>query len=396
MKFSFQNCAKNVFLFLLILSFTQTSFAIPQPAAYNLNDYLPMLKGKTVAVVVNQTSTIGKTHLVDTLLKRGVKIAFIFAPEHGFRGDHSDGAVVSNAKDVKTGLSIISLYGNNKKPSTEQMKGLDFVIFDIQDVGVRFYTYISTMHYVMEACAENQVSFMVLDRPNPNGHYVDGPVLEDKFKSFVGMHPIPVVHGLTVGELAQMINGEKWLKGGITCNLTVIKATDYYHSDFYHLPIAPSPNLPNQLSVLYYPSLCFFEGTQVSLGRGTAKPFQVFGFPGWNTRTFSFTPRTIPGVSDNPPLKNKECFGFDLSNLDPEDVFERKRINLDWLITAYDAYPDKSNFFIPFFEKLAGNDKLRKQIEKGQTESEIRASWQSDLAKYQKLRMKYLLYPLWR
>jgi uncharacterized protein YbbC (DUF1343 family) len=391
-----QNCTKKAVKHSLLLLLLQTGlmWASPRPAALSTKEYIPLLKGKSVALVVNQTSMINQTHLVDSLLKMAFNIKYIFAPEHGFRGDHSDGAVVASGKDVKTGLTLISLYGANKKPTPEQLQGVDIVLFDIQDVGVRFYTYISTMHYVMEACAEQHIPMMILDRPNPNGNYVDGPVLKKNYESFVGMHPIPVVHGLTVAELAQMINGEGWLKGGIKCDLIIIKVQNYTHNSYYELPVAPSPNLPNQLAVLYYPGLCLFEGTNVSLGRGTNKPFQIFGFPGWTSSPFAFTPRPISGVSDNPPLKNQECRGYDLSDSAPADIFKLRQLNIDRLLIAYDAYPQKDKFFLSnlFFDKLVGTDELRKQIIAGKTAAQIRASWQPDLEIYMKMRAKYLLY----
>jgi uncharacterized protein YbbC (DUF1343 family) len=393
-----QKCIKKA---LVVVLFIATSFVLaagnPQPAVYQLHSFLPKLKGKKVGLVVNQTSTIGSTHLVDTLLKLKVNIKLIFAPEHGFRGDHSAGATVKNDVDPLTGLSIVSLYGKHKKPTSEQLKGIDLMIFDIQDVGVRFYTYISTLHYVMEACGEQEVPLLVLDRPNPNGQFIDGPVLKPSFTSFVGMHPIPVVHGLTVGELAHMINGEGWLANGIKCPLEVIKATDYFHNDHYTLPIPPSPNLPNAHAIHLYASLCFFEGTAVSLGRGTHKPFQSFGFPQFHIGTYSFTPLSIPGVADNPPHKNVKCKGFDLTAIPLYRLQSSYKINIDYLIIAYDHYPDKKQFFDhSFFDKLAGTDQLRLQIIQGLSAEQIRNSWTPDLKKYQEMRNKYLLYPLRR
>lgn len=393
----FQNCAKKTLLVCILLNLFSTAlWASPQPAAHRTMAYVPKLKGKKIALVVNNTSTINHVHLVDTLLSLGVHIKYIFAPEHGFRGNHGAGELVSNEKDAKTGLPIISLYGKNRKPTPEQFDGLDLIVFDIQDVGVRFYTYISTMHYVMETCAETNVPLLILDRPNPNGHYVDGPLLKPAFKSFVGMHPIPVVHGLTVGELALMINGERWLKNGDTCKLEVIKASDYAHSDPYILPIAPSPNLPNQTAIYLYPSICFFEGADVSLGRGTNKPFQIFGFPNWNNTPYTFTPRSIKGVADNPPLVNEKCNGFDLSMLNDDKLFAQRQLTLNYLLLAYHAFPNKNQFFNTFFDKLAGTDQLRKQIIEGKNATEIRQTWTIDLMNYQQLRKKYLLYPLWR
>ena len=355
--------------------------------AEQTQNYLPLLQNKQIALVVNQTSTISQTHLVDSLLQLNIKIKSIFAPEHGFRGDADAGAHVSNGKDKKTGLPIISLYGTNKKPTPEQLKSIDLIIFDIQDVGSRFYTYISTMHYVMEACAEQNIPLLILDRPNPNGMYVDGPVLDMNFQSFVGMHPIPVLHGLTVGELAQMINGEKWLKDKITCNITIIPCENYTHQTKYSLPIKPSPNLPNDQAIALYPSLCFFEGTIVSVGRGTDKPFQLYGHNSWKTN-FSFIPKSTLGAT-NPPLKDQTCYGFDLSEE------QHKGFTLDYLIKAYQITPDKSSFISSssFFNKLVGNGILSEQLKKGLSENEIRKTWETDLNNYKKLKEKYLLYP---
>ena len=358
-----------------------------QTGAEQLDLYLPKLKGKRVGMVVNQTSIVGNSHLVDTLLSRGVKITTIFAPEHGFRGEADAGAHVKDAKDTKTGLPIISLYGKNKKPLPEQLTNVDVLVFDIQDVGARFYTYISTMHYVMEAAAENGKEVLILDRPNPNGHYVDGPVLEPAHKSFVGMHPIPIVHGLTVGELANMINGEKWLEGQRQAKITVIPVANYSHSTPYTLPVKPSPNLPNQQAITLYPSLCLFEGTNVSVGRGTPTPFQVIGSPNYKFREFSFTPVSTPGATE-PPYKNQVCYGKNLTDLATAQPF-----TLTYLIDFYKNSTQQDKFFNNFFEKLAGTSELRKQIIAGKTEAEIRASWEPALANYKAIRKKYLLYP---
>ncbi|PVY41123.1 uncharacterized protein YbbC (DUF1343 family) [Pontibacter virosus] len=355
--------------------------------AEQLDRYLKHLEGKRVGMVVNQTSMVGNTHLVDTLISRGVQVTTIFAPEHGFRGEADAGAHIKDAKDTKTGLPIISLYGSNKKPSKAQMQNLDVLVFDIQDVGTRFYTYISTMHYAMEACAENGKSMLVLDRPNPNGHYVDGPVLEMEHKSFVGMHPIPIVHGLTVGELAEMINGEKWLEGGRSCDLTVIKMENYDHTMAYDLPVRPSPNLPNAQSIALYPSICFFEGTNVSVGRGTPTPFQVIGSPFYQKKDYSFTPVSTPGATD-PPHKGVKCYGMDLT-----DVSHAQPFTLKYLLEMYNNSSNKDKFFNNFFEKLAGTSELRKQVIAGKTETEIRASWEPNLSDYKVLRKNYLLYP---
>lgn len=357
--------------------------------AEQTNLYVSDLKGKTVALVVNHTSTIGKTHLADSLVALGVKIKTIFAPEHGFRGTADAGEHVTNGIDKKTGLPIVSLYGSNKKPSVAQLEGIDVVIFDIQDVGTRFYTYTSTMHYVMEACAEQAKELLILDRPNPNGHYVDGEVLNKKFASFVGLNTIPVVHGCTVGELAQMINGEGWLAGNKKCKLKIIKCLNYKHSMPYSPPIAPSPNLPNLQSMLLYASICFFEGTIVSVGRGTDKQFQVIGSPNPKNGSFTFTPEDKPGAN-NPPQEGKLCYGLDLSKIYARGT----QINLKYLIDFYNNSEDKTKFFSSpsFFDKLAGSDSLRKQIIAGVTEQQIRASWKNDLDKYKVIRKKYLLY----
>ena len=359
--------------------------------AEQTNLYVSDLKGKTIALVVNHTSMIGKMHLADSLLSLGIKIKTIFAPEHGFRGTADAGEHVENGIDKKTGLPIVSLYGNNKKPSAAQLEGIDVVIFDIQDVGARFYTYTSTMHYVMEACAEQSKKLLILDRPNPNGHYVDGQVLDKKFASFVGLNPVPVVHGCTVGELAQMINGEGWLVGNKKCNLQIVKCLGYKHSTPYNPPIATSPNLPNLQSMLLYPSICFFEGTDVSVGRGTDKQFQVIGSPNLKNGSFTFTPEDKPGAK-NPPQKGKLCYGEDLSKIDARN----QAFTLKYVIDYYKKSDNKAKFFSSpsFFDKLAGSDTTRKQIIAGMTETQIRASWKADLDNYKTIRKKYLLYEL--
>jgi uncharacterized protein YbbC (DUF1343 family) len=354
-------------------------------------DYLPLLKGKSVAVIANQSSYIKKTHLVDSLLKLNVKIKKVFSPEHGFRGSVDAGEKVKSERDNKTGLPLISLYGKNKKPSAEQLKDVDVVIFDIQDVGVRFYTYLSTLHYVMEACAENKKQLLVFDRPNPNGFYIDGPVMEDAYKSFLGLHPVPIVYGMTIGEYAQMINGEGWLKGGVKCNLQIITLSDYTHDDFYELPIRPSPNLPNMASVYLYPSLGLFEGTVVSVGRGTDLPFQVIGHPSLQKTNYAFTPESKPGAAE-PKYKGQVCKGYNLADFGNEYMKDRKKIYLFWLIGTYENTPDKSTFFDENFNYHAGNSVLQKQIKEGLPEDEIRKTWQDDLAKFRVIRKKYLLY----
>lgn len=367
-----------------------------QMGAEKLNQYLPILSGLNVAVVVNQTSMIGSRHLVDVLLSQQVAVKTVFAPEHGFRGTADAGEQVSSSRDVRTGLPIVSLYGNSKKPSAQQLSGIDLVIFDIQDVGARFYTYISTMHYVMEACAENGVKMVVLDRPNPNGHYVDGPVLESAYQSFVGIHPIPVVHGMTVGELARMINGEGWLKNGMRCDLTVIPCDNYSHRTIYNLPIKPSPNLPNSRSIYLYPSLCFFEGTAVSIGRGTDKQFQLIGAPELSSKKmpYQFRPVSMEGAK-YPKHENKTCYGFDLSTMRLEVFYNQHQLDLKWLIEVYRDFPSKAEFFNKdnFFDKLAGNSRLRQQIIAGTPEHKIRESWEPALSQFKEKRKRYLLYP---
>lgn len=352
--------------------------------------YGPLLAGKQVGIVANQTSVmpIESIHLVDFLISKDISVKKVFAPEHGFRGTADAGEHVTDGMDAKTGIPIISLYGNNKKPSQEQLKNVDVMVFDIQDVGARFYTYISTLNYVMEACAEAGIPVIVLDRPNPNGHYIDGPTMEPKNESFVGMNPVPVVHGMTIGEYAQMINGEGWLKNNAICNLTVIKMVGYTHDTPYSLPIKPSPNLPNDRAINLYPSLCFFEGTFISAGRGTDMQFQVFGAPSLpiSKYPFRFTPQANEGAR-NPKFKGQQCHGKDLRN-EPR----LNKINLEWLIEAYNANGKKSDFFNAFFVKLAGTEKLQQQIEQGLSAEEIRDSWKAGLAAFQKIRGKYLVY----
>ena len=351
--------------------------------------YLPDLKNKRVALVVNHTSVIGRTHLADSLKTLGIDIKTIFAPEHGFRGTADAGETIKNGLDTKTGLPIISLYGQNKKPSAQMLKDIDVLIFDIQDVGARFYTFISTLHYVMEAAAENNKLLIVLDRPNPNGHYADGPVLDKKFSSFVGLNTIPVVHGCTVGELAEMANGENWLKNGGKCKLKIIKCLNYTHQTSYEPPIAPSPNLPNLQAMLLYPSICFFEPTEISVGRGTDTQFQVIGGPQTGYGAYRFTPTDKPGAM-NPPNEGKLCYGLDLRGIDAR----KHGFTLKYLIDFYQKSGLGDKFFNSpsFFDKLVGNDKLRKQLQDKLTEEEIRKSWQPDLDNYRKMRKKYLLY----
>ncbi len=387
---------KAIFTFLALTVITVFSHCTvdrksPQPGAYQIANYLKLLEGKSIAVVANQTSMIGKTHLVDSLLASGINVRSIFAPEHGFRNLADAGEHIEDGKDPETGVNLISLYGKHMKPTPEDLKEIDIVIFDIQDVGARFYTYISTLHFVLEACAENKVKCLVLDRPNPNGFYVDGNILDTAYSSFVGMHPVPVVHGMTIGEYAGLINGEGWLKSGIKCDLEIIKCTNYTHKSFYELPIKPSPNLPNQNSIYLYPSTCFFEGTVLSLGRGTSFPFQVFGSPLLPDRGFSFTPKSVPGAM-NPPLLGVRCFGTDLRNALNDKIVPQPSINLEWIISAYNDFPNKEKFFIDYFDVLAGGPDLREQIVKGMSSEEIRATWIPGLQEFEKIRSKYLLY----
>ncbi len=409
---------QSFFFFLLIVfsSFCQTKQNNKEvvqtsriiPAAERMDVYLPLLKGKSVAVFANQTSVVGSSHLIDTLIKRGVNIKKIFAPEHGFRGTADAGENVNSLKDEKTGISIVSLYGSKQKPSDEDLKDVDLLIFDIQDVGVRFYTYISSLQKFMEAAFENGKPLMILDRPNPNGFYVDGPILDMKFQSFVGMQPIPIVYGMTMGEYAFMIAGEKWLtekanaryeyyktvqnSADTPFHFQVIKCGNYDHNSKYSLPVAPSPNLPNMQSVYLYPSICFFEGTLISLGRGTSKPFQQFGNPLFPNNLYSFTPQSVTGAK-NPPLLNQLCYGFDLSNINAVDEINN-HIQLKWLLQAFQLYPDKEKFFLAnnYFNTLAGSDILMKQIKDGLSENEIKKSWQPGLTAFKRIRKQYLLY----
>ena len=352
--------------------------------AERTDTYLPLLKNKNVGVVANQTSMIANTHLVDSLLSLEIDVVKVFSPEHGFRGKADAGAIIEDGIDVKTEIPIISLHGKNKKPKAEQLQGIDILVFDIQDVGVRFYTYISTLHYIMESAAESNIKVIVLDRPNPNGHYVDGPILDTAFQSFVGMHPIPIAHGMTIGEYAKMINGENWI--ATKCELIVIEMENYTHNTNYDLPIKPSPNLPNARSVNLYPSLCLFEGTNISIGRGTDYPFQHFGAP-YMKSNYSFMPKSGEG-SKYPKHEDIVCFGTDLRF--QEDYLTA--LNLNWIIETFKQCSEKEEFFNNFFDKLAGTDKLKKQIIAGMTVREIKASWQEGLEAFKRIRRKYLIY----
>ncbi|MBN1252355.1 MAG: DUF1343 domain-containing protein [Bacteroidales bacterium] len=352
--------------------------------------YLDLLKNKKIALVVNQSSLVKGKHLLDFLIENKIKIVKIFAPEHGFRGNIDRGAHINNEIDEKTGVPIISMFGKNKRPTKEQLQDIDILIFDIQDAGARFFTYISSMHEVMEACAQNKKPLIILDRPNPLGDYVDGPVMQEKFKSFVGMHKIPIVHGLTVGELAQMINGESWLENNNKCELKIIKVKNYNHKMQYILPVKPSPNLPNQLSIRLYPSLCFFEATNISIGRGTEFPFQVIGFPDKIFGDSLFIPKDIEGMQINPVQEGKICYGIDLRDLIPEN----QHFTLKYLINFYIKSNLKDNFFSrpKWFNLLAGNNILVNQIKNGLSEEEIKKTWEKELTEYKKIRKKYLLY----
>jgi len=379
----------NYLAFLLFICFSHLGNAQKlQLGAECMDDYLPLLRAKRVGLVVNHTALVQGVHLVDTLKALGVQIVKIFAPEHGFRGKADAGEYVQNQQDKQTGLPVVSLYGQkNKKPTTEQLQDVDVLIFDMQDVGVRFYTYISTMHYVMEACAEAQKMLLVLDRPNPNGGYIAGNIREEKFKSFVGMHPIPIVHGLTVGELALMINGEKWLEKGLQCPLKVVMMQHYTHALAYSLPAKPSPNLPNDLSIQLYPSLCLFEGTIISVGRGTTFPFQVLGAPDKAYGQFTFTPRSIDGMAKSPMYQDLACYGVDFR----QGEFQNK-FTLQYLIAFYEKAPDKSKFFNGYFDTIAGTSTLRQQIIAGMSEKNIQKTWEKDLDTYKIMRKKYRLY----
>ena len=385
--------------FLLVVAivtlFSCSSGIIDEPlktGAEQTEKYLPLLKGQRVGVVANHTSLVGTVHLVDTLIALGINVDRIFSPEHGFRGTADAGAHIEGGIDESTGIRVISLYGSHRRPTMDDLDGLDIILFDIQDVGTRFYTYISTMQYVMEVAAEADIPFLILDRPNPNGHYVDGPLLDTLFRSFVGMQPVPVVHGMTVGEYGMMINSEGWLFNAERCELTVIPCLGYNRdTDRYILPVPPSPNLPNANSINLYPSTCFFEGTVFSVGRGTDAPFQLFGHPDYLVRDFSFTPEPGPGAA-NPKLNGVECFGVDLRGASSEGIVPDTIIHIEWIIDAYNNFQDTATFFNSYFNTLAGTDVLMKQIRRGMTAEEIRKSWQPGIRKFKGIREKYLLY----
>lgn len=363
--------------------------------------YLPLLKGKRIALLANPTTIIGKTHLVDSLRKLGVNIVKVFGPEHGFRGNASAGVRVEDEKDPATGIPIISLYGNKRKPSKEDLANVDLMIFDVQDVGCRFYTNINVLADVMEACAENNRELLILDRPNPNGYFVDGPVLDMKLKSGIGKFPIPITHGMTIGEFAKMINGERWLPNNLQCKINIIPVANYTHDAYYVLPVKPSPNLNTQQSIMLYPSTCIFEGTVLNYGRGTYYPFTVMGAPKLKGKYgFSFTPVSIKGMSETPLYMNEVCYGIDLRNYDINILRKEKKINIQWIKELYDAYPEKEKFFDYTVSKEIGNvdfrtgdSRFKEQIKNGVPEEEIRKSWEPGLSQYKEMRRKYLLYP---
>lgn len=364
-----------------------------RPGAWRTDKYVPDLAGKRVAIVANQTSTIGNTHLVDSLKRLGVKITKVFAPEHGFRGSAAAGEKVKNSRDIKTGIPVVSLYGKKYKPTPKELRNVDIILFDIQDVGTRFYTYLSTLHYVMQACAENNKPLFVLDRPNPNGYYTDGPVLKPGYESMVGLHPIPIVHGMTLGELALMINGQGWLNTTQACDVIVIKNEGWDHNTRYHVPVPPSPNLPTDEAILLYPTLCLLEGTVMSMGRGTDKPFECFGAPWLKEGNYMFVPRNIPGKAINPPFVNDTCHGFLVTDFARNYIADSRTLYIEWLELLVSVCPSKDSFFTPFFDKLAGSSTLREQLLNGIPAKDIRKSWKDDLEAFEYKRTPYLLYP---
>jgi uncharacterized protein YbbC (DUF1343 family) len=400
----------HLFLIFVALTFTlgfkctpKIYYSAAEPiktGAEQTDKYLSILKGKRVGILANPTTIIGKRHLVDSLQKLGIDIVKVFGPEHGFRGNASNGAKVNDETDPATGIKIISLYGKKRKPSAEDLANVDLMIYDIQDVGCRFYTYINVLRDVMEACAEHNKTLLILDRPNPNGYLIDGPIMDMRLKSGIGQFPIPIAHGMTIAEFAQMINGEGWLPNQAQCKLEIVKVANYKHDMAYILPIKPSPNLNIQQSIMLYPTTCMFEGTILSQGRGTQVPFTVLGAPLLKGKyTFNFTPKSIPGMSESPLHMNETCYGLDLMNYDVKNLRKTKRINLQWMIDLYQAYPDKAKFFDRTQSKqmgnidfLAGVYEFRKQIEEGKTAEEIQKSWEPGLSEYKKMRLKYVLY----
>jgi uncharacterized protein YbbC (DUF1343 family) len=387
-----QDTGCRIIYLLLFLQFPIVSYSQIHTGAERTTLYYPLLAGKHIAIVANAASVVGDSNIVDILVRQGFRVACIFSPEHGFRVSAEAGQAIGNSIDPVTGIRVISLYGEKQKPGAQDLKSIDLLLFDLQDVGVRFYTYISTLCVVMEACAQNDVPVILLDRPNPNGFYVDGPVLEMKYRSFVGMCPVPVVYGMTIGEYASMVLGEGWLKNGKRCDLCVIPLENYKHQDLCVMPAKPSPNLPNPVAIELYPSLCFFEGTNISVGRGTPFPFQVYGHPDLKYGNISFTPESIPGVSLHPPMEGKVCHGEDLRRFYKDNPADAGKITLKWLINAYKNWNGKTPFFTPYFDKLAGNATLQKQIVQGKSEKEIRRSWKTGIDKFMKIREKYLLY----
>ena len=394
---TFKQIGIFVFLFISLAGFGQHDNLKLVPSeqivtgAQNTEAYLPLLQDNKVAIVANHASIIGETHLVDSLKSLGINIVKIFSPEHGFRGNADAGEKVENNVDSATSLPVISLYGDHKKPGAEDLSGIEVVVFDLQDVGVRFFTYISTLTYVMEACAENNIPLIVLDRPNPNSFYIDGPVLQPEFKSFVGLHPVPVVYGMTIGEYAQMVNGEGWLENEARCDLTIIPLQAYYHEMIVDLPVKPSPNLPNWQAIYLYPSLCFFEGTVMSVGRGTDLPFQVYGHPAFAVGSFVFIPESNEGAR-HPKYEGQQCYGAKVLRYARKYYENPQRLALNYLHDAYRFMKFQGDFFNDYFDTLAGTDELRKQIEAGMTLSESRASWQDDLEVFKNIRAKYLIY----
>jgi uncharacterized protein YbbC (DUF1343 family) len=395
------------FFLLIISTFAQTVISDAKNQKTNIvtgaeqtEKYIPYLKNKKVAVLANPTTIISKKHLVDSLILKGINIVKVFGPEHGFRGNASNGAEVSDEKDPTTGIKIISLYGAKRKPSKQDLSNVDILIFDIQDVGCRFYTYINVLRDVMEACAENNKEVLILDRPNPNGYLIDGPVLDMRLTSGIGQFPIPIAHGMTIGEFAQMINGEQWMTKKLQCKLKIIPVKNYQHDMEYVLPVSPSPNLNTQQAIMLYPSTCLFEGTFLNHGRGTYFPFTIFGSPYLKDKySFSFTPAGIKGMSESPLYKNETCYGIDLRHYDINQLRKTKRINLEWMIDLYKAFPEKEKFFdraqsnqIGNIDFLAGVYDFRKQITNGQTAKQIQESWEPKLSEYKLMRKKYLLY----
>lgn len=377
-------------IIIILILFLRIVKADIEVGAEQFSEYIPLLQSQRVGVVVNQSSLINGEHLIDNLLRKRINIVKIFAPEHGFRGNSDAGETITNGRDRATDLPIISLYGKHKKPTKADLRNIDILLFDIQDVGVRFYTYLSTLHYVMEATAESHIPIIVLDRPNPNGARIDGEILNFKYKSFVGIHPVPILYGMTIGEYALMINGEGWLKGNLKADLTVIRLKNYTHNDFYYLPVKPSPNLPNELSIYLYPSLALFEGTTFSVGRGTDKQFQIYGNPRYRKKDFNFVPRPMEGAK-YPKHRGKLCYGVDLRST---YINLNRGINLNYILDAYKNYPNKKRFFLKnrFFDKLSGSNRLRKQIQAGMSSKEIKQSWQKGLNAFKKIRRNYLIY----